>query len=168
MFGILPREDFNDGNNEGSGFFEVNQKRGVRWTTAKGFLRPAMKRDNLRVVTHAMTEAVLLDGKRATGVTYLHAGRRFSASAEAGVILAAGAINQALPGVGENLQDHLQLRTVFKVKNAKTLNTKANSLLGKAGIVLQYLLTQSGPMSMAPSQFGMFTKSDPSKATPSP
>jgi len=189
-FGIHPREDFNDGNNEGSGFFEVNQKHGVRWNAAKGFLRPAMKRANLRVVTHALTEAVLLDGKRATGVTYLRAGQRFSAKARAEVILAAGAINtpklmelsgigepnrlrqlgidvqHALPGVGENLQDHLQLRTVFKVSNAKTLNTKANSLFGKAGMVLQYLLTRSGPMSMAPSQFGMFTKSDPSRETP--
>ena len=189
-FGIMPREDFNDGNNEGSGFFEVNQRRGVRWNTAKGFLRPAMKRDNLRVVTHAMTEAIRFDGRRAVGVTYRHEGRRVEANAKAEVILAAGAINtpkllehsgvgqperlqalgidvhHALPGVGENLQDHLQLRTVFKVKNTATLNTRANNIFGKAGIALQYLLTQSGPMSMAPSQFGMFTKSDPSKATP--
>ncbi len=189
-FGILPRDDFNDGDNEGSGFFEVNQKRGVRWSTAKGFLRPAMKRNNLRVVTHATTEVVRFEGKRATGVIYRRGDRRFAVTARAEVILAAGAINtpkllehsgigegarlQAfgievrhdLPGVGENLQDHLQLRTVFKVKNAETLNTRANSLIGKAGIALQYALTQSGPLSMAPSQFGMFTKSDPSKETP--
>ncbi|WP_425493439.1 GMC family oxidoreductase [Hoeflea prorocentri] len=189
-FGIMPRDDFNNGNNEGSGFFEVNQKGGVRWNTAKGFLRPAMKRDNLRVVTGAMTQAIRFEGKRAVGVTYRRGGQSFSVTAKAEVILAAGAINtpkllehsgigqpgrlqalgidvhHALPGVGENLQDHLQLRTVFKVKNADTLNTRAGSLIGKAGIALQYFLTRSGPMSMAPSQFGMFTKSDPSRATP--
>ncbi len=189
-FGIEPREDFNDGNNEGSGFFEVNQRRGVRWNTAKGFLRPAMKRSNLRLVTHAMSETIDFDGKRATGITYRRGNRRFIAKAEAEVILAAGSINTPkllehsgvgqpdrlraldidvrhdLPGVGENLQDHLQLRTVFKVKNAATLNTRANSLVGKAAIAAQYLLFRSGPMSMAPSQFGMFTKSDPSKETP--
>ncbi len=189
-FGILPREDFNDGSNEGSGFFEVNQRRGVRWNTAKAFLRPAMKRKNLRVVTHAMTQTLLMEGKRVAGVVYRRDGQQHSARAGAGVILAAGSINSpklmelsgigaperlrrlgvsvrhALPGVGENLQDHLQLRTVFKVRNARTLNTRANSLAGKAGIALQYLVSQSGPMSMAPSQFGMFTKSDPSKETP--
>ncbi len=189
-FGIPPREDFNDGDNEGSGFFEVNQKRGIRWSTARGFLRPAMKRPNLRVVTHANTETILLEDKRATGVVFERAGLRYRAMAEGEVLLAAGAINSpkllehagigrpahlrdlgievrhALDGVGGNLQDHLQLRTVYRVRHASTLNTQANSLVGKAAIALQYLLTQSGPMSMAPSQFGMFTRSDPSKATP--
>jgi choline dehydrogenase len=189
-FGIEPRADFNDGNNEGSGFFEVNQKNGVRWNTAKGFLRPALKRPNLRLITQAETRHLLLDGKRVAGVCFVHKGRDVIARAEAEVLLAAGAINSpkilelsgigngavlaergiALrhesAGVGENLQDHLQIRTVYKVQNAKTLNTMANSLLGKARIALQYALTQSGPMSMAPSQFGMFTKSDPSMETP--
>lgn len=189
-FGILPRDDFNDGNNEGSGFFEVNQRGGVRWNTAKAFLRPAIKRANLRVVTHAMVQSIVLDGKRASGVVYDRGSTRFTATAAAGVILSAGAINtprllelsgigaaerlrrlgvdvrHELPGVGENLQDHLQLRTVFKVRNARTLNTVANSAVGKARIALQYLVSRSGPMSMAPSQFGMFTKSDPSKQTP--
>ena len=189
-FGILPRDDFNDGDNEGSGFFEVNQDNGVRWSTASGFLRPAMKRPNLRVITEAHTEHLILDGKDVKGVQFHHKGKTLQAFAEAEVLLAAGAINSPKilehsgigqpdliaglgltplhesPGVGENLQDHLQIRTVFKVSNAKTLNTKANSLLGKAHIGLQYLLTQSGPMSMAPSQFGMFVKSDPSLATP--
>ncbi len=189
-FGILPRADFNDGSNEGTGFFEVNQQNGVRWNTAKGFLRPAMKRPNLRVLTHAETETLLFDGKQVTGVRYVRKGTRYDAFAGAEVLLAAGTINSpkilelsgvgrgdvlaehgiALhhesPGVGENLQDHLQIRTVFKVQNAKTLNTMANSLVGKAKIALQYGLTQSGPMSMAPSQFGMFTKSNPDLATP--
>ncbi len=189
-FGIQPRADFNDGTNEGTGFFEVNQRNGVRWNTAKGFLRPAMKRPNLRVMTHAETETLLFDGKQVTGVRFVHKGVRHDAFAKHEVLLAAGAINSpkilelsgvgrgdvlaehgiALhhesPGVGENLQDHLQIRTVFKVQNAKTLNTMANSVLGKAKIALQYGLTQSGPMSMAPSQFGMFTKSNPDLATP--
>jgi choline dehydrogenase len=189
-FGIEPRADFNDGNNEGSGFFEVNQKNGVRWNTAKGFLRPALKRPNLRLITHAETESLVLDGKKVTGVRFTHKGRTLTASAEREVLLAAGAINSpkilelsgiGVPeilsdrglevrhesaGVGENLQDHLQIRTVYKVKNARTLNTMANSLVGKARIALQYALTQSGPMSMAPSQFGMFSKSDPSLETP--
>ncbi|ASP34741.1 GMC family oxidoreductase [Labrenzia sp. VG12] len=189
-FGIEPRADFNDGNNEGSGFFEVNQKKGVRWNTAKGFLRPAMKRPNLRVLTHAETDSLVLEGKRVAGLRFTHKGRSLTAMAEREVLLAAGAINSPKilelsgigapdilkergldvrhesAGVGENLQDHLQIRTVYKVENARTLNTMANSLFGKAKIALQYALTQSGPMSMAPSQFGMFTKSDPSLETP--
>ena len=188
--GIMPREDFNDGNNEGTGFFEVNQRRGVRWNTAKGFLRPAMKRPNLRVLTHAETERVLFDGKRAVGVRFREGDAIREAFADAEVLLAAGAINSprileqsgvgspsVLAGlgidlvhenaaVGENLQDHLQIRTVYKVRNAKTLNTLVHSPAGKAWMALQYALSRSGPLSMAPSQFGMFTKSHPSRETP--
>lgn len=189
-FGIHPRDDFNDGNNEGSGHFEVNQKGGVRWSTASGFLRPAMKRPNLRVLTDAHIDQLILDGKEVKGVRFRQNRQIHEALADAEVLLAAGAINSPKilelsgigqpdvisdlgleprhesPGVGENLQDHLQIRTVFKVSNAKTLNTKANSLLGKIQIGLQYAFTQSGPMSMAPSQFGIFTKSDPALETP--
>ncbi|MBO9447016.1 GMC family oxidoreductase N-terminal domain-containing protein [Ruegeria sp. R14_0] len=189
-FGIHPRDDFNDGNNEGSGFFEVNQNNGVRWNTSKGFLRPAMKRPNLRVLTEATTDHLILDGQSVRGIRFRHKGQVLDAFARHEVLLAAGSINSPKilelsgigrgdvladlgisvqhesAGVGENLQDHLQIRTVFKVKNAKTLNTLANSLFGKAQIALQYGLTQSGPMSMAPSQFGMFTKSDPALETP--
>ncbi|MFP7569949.1 GMC family oxidoreductase [Marivita sp. S2033] len=189
-FGILPRADFNDGNNEGSGFFEVNQKNGMRWNTSKGFLRPAMKRANLRVLTGAHTEHLLLEGRQVRGVQFRRNGQMFHATARAEVLLAAGSINSPKilelsgigrpdvldrngievrhesKGVGENLQDHLQIRTVFKVQNTKTLNTMANSLLGKAKIAAQYGLMRSGPMSMAPSQFGMFTKSDSSMETP--
>ena len=173
-FGILPRADFNDGNNEGSGFFEVNQSGGVRWNTAKAFLRPAMKRPNLRVLTEAMTDHLILDGKTVRGIQFRHKGKTRQATARREVVLAAGAINspkllelsgigdpEVLQGhgiavnheslgVGRNLQDHLQIRTVFKVQNAKTLNTMANSLWGKAAIAMQYGLTRSGPMSMAP------------------
>ncbi|MFP3385791.1 GMC family oxidoreductase [Tritonibacter sp. SIMBA_163] len=189
-FGIHPRADFNDGNNEGSGFFEVNQKDGVRWNTAKGFLRPAMKRGNLRVLTEAHTHRLLLEGRTVTGVEYHRGGQTHHALARREVLLAAGAINSpkllelsgigrpdvlsqhgidvqhAMEGVGENLQDHLQIRTVYTVKNAKTLNTMTNSLFGKAKIAMQYGLARSGPMSMAPSQFGIFTKSRPDLATP--
>jgi choline dehydrogenase len=189
-FGIMPRADFNDGDNEGSGFFEVNQKRGVRWNAAKGFLRPALNRANLRLVTNALTESLILEGRKVVGVRYRHEGRMVEARADGEVLLSAGSINSPKllelsgigrqdvlrglgidvlsesPGVGENLQDHLQIRTVYKVTGARTLNGPFNSLFGKAGIALQYALMQSGPMSMAPSQFGMFTKSDPSRATP--
>jgi choline dehydrogenase len=189
-FGIMPRADFNDGDNEGSGFFEVNQKAGMRWNTAKGFLRPAMRRPNLRVITHAHTDKLIFDSRSATGVHFRWNGALHEAKAEAEVLLAAGAINSPKilehsgigrpdllcglgievvhesRGVGENLQDHLQIRTVFRVSHARTLNAVLNSPWGKVRIGLQYSLTRSGPMSMAPSQFGMFTKSDPSMATP--
>jgi choline dehydrogenase len=189
-FGILPRADFNDGSNEGSGFFEVNQRAGLRWNTARGFLRPALRRGNLRLVSHALVRRITLEGRRATGVEWLAGNQPFRARAGAEVILAAGAINSPkllelsgigqaerlaglgipvlhdLPGVGENLQDHLQLRTVFRVQGTRTLNDMAGSLWGKARIALQYGLTRSGPMSMAPSQFGMFTRSGPDRETP--
>jgi choline dehydrogenase len=189
-FGILPRDDFNDGTNEGSGFFQVNQSRGLRWNTARGFLRPAMRRGNLRVVTHALVQRITLDRRRAVGVEWLGDNVPFRARARAEIILAAGAINSPkllelsgigqpdhvaslgipvahdLPGVGENLQDHLQIRTVFNVRGTSTLNDMAGSLFGKARIALHYALTRSGPMSMAPSQFGMFTKSGPDRETP--
>jgi choline dehydrogenase len=189
-FVIMPRADFNDGNNEGSGFFEVNQKNGMRWNTAKGFLRPAMKRPNLRVLTGAHTDHLILEGRQVSGVQFRRKGQVFRALAKAEVLLAAGSINSPKilelsgigrpdvlgshgievrhesNGVGENLQDHLQIRTVFKVQNTKTLNTMANSLFGKAKIVAQYGMSRSGPMAMAPSQFGIFTKSDPSMDTP--
>jgi choline dehydrogenase len=189
-FGIMPRADFNDGDNEGSGFFEVNQKGGIRWNTAKGFLKPALKRPNLKLVTHALSESLILQGRRVIGVRYRRGGALHEARADGEVLLCAGAINSPKlmelsgigrpdvlkslgievahesEGVGENLQDHLQIRTVYKVDGARTLNTMFHSLRGKAGIGLQYALMRKGPMSMAPSQFGMFTRSDPSKATP--
>ena len=189
-FGIHPRADFNDGNNEGSGFFEVNQQRGVRWSAARGFLRPALRRPNLRLLKEAEVETLILEGMRAVGLNFRRGGQRYQVRTRREVILAAGAINSPKllelsgigdpeilgplgipvrverPAVGANLQDHLQIRTVYRVQNARTLNTLANSLVGKARIGLQYLLSRSGPMSMAPSQFGMFTKSDPSLEFP--
>jgi choline dehydrogenase len=149
-----------------------------------------MKRSNLKVMTHATIDRIELEGKRATGVMFEKGGQKTRARANREILLCAGSINSPKilelsgigrgsvlsqhgidvihesPGVGENLQDHLQIRTVFKVHHAKTLNERANSLWGKIGIGLEYALKQSGPMSMAPSQFGMFTKSDASLETP--
>jgi choline dehydrogenase len=182
----IPRiDDFNRGDNFGIGYFQVNQRRGIRVNSAKAFLKPARRRPNLRVVLQAQAKRVLLDGRRAVGVELRVAGRDTMATTRGEVILAAGAIGSPhllelsgigqsqrlsmlgipivaeLPGVGENLQDHLQLRLVYKVHNALTLNQLAATRRGKAGIALEYLLRRRGPMSMAPSQLGAFAKSDP-------
>jgi choline dehydrogenase len=195
--GIPATADFNRGNNEGVGYFEVNQRSGVRWSAAKAFLRPVRRRPNLRIQTGATVTRVLLerdgDGvQRAVGIEMQlgdgAAPLRVRAARE--VVLCSGAIGtpallqhsgigpapllrhlglevrHELPGVGENLQDHLQIRAVFKVRGVRTLNTLAGSLTGKARIGLEYLLRRSGPMSMAPSQLGAFTRSDPSLAWP--
>ncbi|MBB4574832.1 choline dehydrogenase [Rhizobium lentis] len=187
--GIPKTDDFNDGDNEGSGYFEVNQKGGLRWNTTKAFLRPAMKRGNLRVLTGAETERLEFDGKTVAGVHFRLGGRLCIARASREVVLSAGAINSpkilelsgigrpevlsaldlpvrhALPGVGENLQDHLQIRTVFKIDGARTLNQLYHNLFSRAGMGLQYAVNRSGPLSMAPSQLGIFAKSDPAVAT---
>ena len=197
--GIPATEDFNCGDNEGVGYFEVNQKRGLRWNASKAFLRPVRSRRNLEVRTGCLVHRLLLE-RRGDG-TLLAAGIECQAAGAAaeplraarGVVLAAGAIGSplllqrsgigapgllarhglecrhALPGVGENLQDHLQIRAVFGIGAAHrgaTLNTLAASWLGKARIGLQYLATQRGPMSMAPSQLGAFTRSSPAKRWP--
>ncbi|WP_251864942.1 GMC family oxidoreductase N-terminal domain-containing protein [Achromobacter sp. Marseille-Q4962] len=185
----IPRvEDFNRGDNFGSGYFEVNQRGGWRWNTAKAFLRPARKRPNLTVLTGARADQLLFDGRRCVGVRVTRNGRGETYGARGEVVLAAGAVNtphlleisgvgeparlresgialrHALPGVGENLQDHLQLRVILKVSGVRTLNRIVSSWAGKAGIGLEYLLRRSGPMSMAPSQLGLFAKSDPGQA----
>ncbi|WP_373979560.1 GMC family oxidoreductase N-terminal domain-containing protein [Achromobacter sp. JD417] len=182
----IPRvQDFNRGDNFGSGYFEVNQRSGWRWNTSKAFLRPVQKRPNLHVMTGALAEQLEFDAKRCVGVLINRAGRAMSLRARREVVLAAGAVNSphllevsgigeparlresgitlrhALPGVGENLQDHLQLRVIIKVNGVKTLNRIASTWLGRAGIGLEYLMSRSGPMSMAPSQLGAFAKSDP-------
>ena len=188
--GIPKIADFNRGNNEGVSYFQVNQRRGWRVSSATAFLRPVLSRKNLTVMTEAQAERVLLDGRRATGVALRRVGVPGTVAARREVILAAGSIGSPqllqlsgigpgdllrahgipvahdLPGVGENLQDHLQLRLVFKVENVPTLNVRANSLFGRAAIALEYALKRSGPMSMAPSQLGLFARSDPSLETP--
>lgn len=186
--GIPASDDFNRGDNEGVGYFRVNQRRGLRVSTARAFLRPALGRDNLDLRLHSQTRRVLFEGRRAVGVEIDGPGGRESIRARQ-VILSAGAIGspQILqlsgigPGdllrdlgievlrdaaVGENLQDHLQIRCAYRVEGAQTLNTMAASLWGKARIAAQYALTRSGPMSMAPSQLGAFARSDSALATP--
>jgi choline dehydrogenase len=187
--GIPKIDDFNGGDNFGCAYFQVNQNTGVRWTTAKGFLRPAMKRPNLRVLTHAKARHLLIDGGRVSGVRVAHRGGTSDFTATRETVLAAGAIGSpqllqlsgigdpallaahgiavrhALPGVGANLQDHLQIRCAYKVHGTRTLNERANSLLGKASMALEYALFKRGPLTMAPSQLGAFAKSDPRKAT---
>ena len=188
--GIRNTDDFNRGDNEGCGYFEVNQKRGVRWNTAKAFLRPVEHRTNLRVLTGAVASRIHFEGKRARGIEFLREGRPSYAAALGEVILASGSIGSprllqlsgvgpgpllqehgiaavhVLPGVGENLQDHLQLRIVYKVKNTKTLNEQANSLAGRIAMGLEYAFLKRGPLTMAPSQLGAFAKSDASRETP--
>ena len=194
--GIPATPDFNSGTNEGVGYFEVNQKSGWRWNSAKAFLRPACYgRPNFEMWTMAQATRLVVEtqadgSRRCTGVHVWTGQELVHARAAREVILSAGAVNSPqllqlsgigpaallrqhgidvvhdLPGVGANLQDHLQIRSVYKVSGVPTLNTMANSLWGKARIGLQYLLSRSGPMSMAPSQLGAFTRSDPSQPYP--
>ena len=194
--GIPATTDFNQGSNEGVGYFEVNQKAGWRWNTAKAFLRPhAMQRPNFTLWTQAQVSQLLLEtlpdgSQRCTGATVWNGHEMVTVHARREVVLSAGAIGSPhilqlsgigpaqvlrqhgidvkvdLPGVGSNLQDHLQIRTVFKVQGVKTLNTLASSWWGKAQIGLEYVLKRSGPMSMAPSQLGAFTRSDPAQPWP--
>ena len=188
--GIPNTDDFNTGNNEGCGYFEVNQKQGVRWSAADAFLHPIKSRANLTVLTGSHVNKLQFDGNKVVGVKFWRGNDLFEASVSGEIILASGAIGSPqimqasgissgalsqkigiqniieLPGVGENLQDHLQMRLVFKVKNTKTLNLRANSLFGKIGMGLEYFLFKRGPMTMAPSQLGGFAKSDKNKETP--
>ena len=191
--GIRKIDDFNGGDNAGCGYFEVNQKRGIRWNTAKAFLKPVAARENLTIMTGCHVERLVIEnteqGPVCRGVEFTGGGRAFHADAKRETLLAAGAIGSPqilqlsgvgpagalhqlgiaplvdLPGVGENLQDHLQLRMVYKVSNAKTLNTSSATWFGKMKIGMEYAMLQSGPMSMAPSQLGAFAKSDPGQAS---
>ncbi len=194
--GIAATDDFNRGNNEGVGYFEVNQKAGWRWNTAKAFLRPTCyARPNFEMWTSAQVAKLCLEvqadgSQRCTGVQVWTSSEMVTATAAAEVILCAGSIGSPqllqlsgigpaallqqhrvdvvidAPGVGSNLQDHLQIRAVFKVTGVKTLNTQANSFWGKAMIGLEYVLKRSGPMSMAPSQLGAFARSDAAQPYP--
>ena len=192
--GIHKVEDFNTGDNAGSSYFEVNQRRGIRLNTAKAFLKPAAQRPNLTIMTGCHVERLLIEesdgGPVCRGVQFTGGGRAFTGIAHRETLLAAGAIGSPhllqlsgigpaehlqrhgirpiveAPGVGENLQDHLQLRMVYKVTGVKTLNTSASHWFGKMMIGLEYALRRSGPMSMAPSQLGAFARSDPRQATP--
>ncbi|WGU40024.1 GMC family oxidoreductase N-terminal domain-containing protein [Phenylobacterium sp. NIBR 498073] len=183
--GIPATLDFNTGDNTGVGLFHVNQKRGLRWSAARGFLKPALARPNLRLETGVLVERVLFEGVRAVGVRFRRGGRTFEARAQGEVILAAGAIGspQILqlsgvgpadwlgelgvpvvadrPGVGRNLQDHLQQRAIYRVHGVRTLNETYHSLLGRGLMGAEYALFRRGPLTMAPSQLGIFTTSSP-------
>ncbi len=188
--GIPKIDDFNTGDNEGSSYFQVNQKRGRRWSAARGFLNPVRGRANLRIETGIQVERIALDGRRATGVAFTRDGQTFEARAAGEVILATGAVSSPhilelsgigpgdrlaqlgiavihhAPGVGENLQDHLQLRPVYKVEGVRTLNQDYAKLWRRAAMALEYALFRRGPLTMAPSQLGVFTRSSPDYATP--
>ncbi|KAA3653249.1 MAG: choline dehydrogenase [Proteobacteria bacterium] len=188
--GVPATADFNRGNNSGVSQFEVNQRRGTRWSAVRGFLDPIRKRPNLRIVTAALSDRLVLDGTRVTGLRFRVNGEDCVARSRIETVLAAGSIGSpailqrsgigdpallqsrgipvahALPGVGNNLQDHLQLRSIYRVEGIKTLNQQANSLWGKAMMGLEYALFRRGPLTMAPSQLGVFAHSDPSVPTP--
>jgi choline dehydrogenase len=185
--GVPPVEDFNCGDNEGCAYFHVNQKRGRRWSSARGFLKPALGRPNLRLLTDCLVESLTLDGRRAAGVRWRRNGAAEAARCRGEVVLAAGSIGsielllrsgigpaadlQTLgipvaldrPGVGANLQDHLQLRLIYQVTGLRTLNEMYRSLAGRLGMGLNYALFRRGPLTMAPSQLGLFTRSDPAR-----
>lgn len=193
--GIARTDDFNSGDNAGVGYFDVNQRSGWRWNTSKAFLRPAKTRPNLTVWTSAQVEKLTFekgaDGQPScTGAVVNKDGTAVSVSAAREVVLSAGAVNSPqilqlsgvgpagllrshgidvvldTPSVGANLQDHLQIRAVYKVKGTKTLNALTSTLFGKGTIALEYFFRRSGPMSMSPSQLGAFTRSDPDQPYP--
>lgn len=182
--GVAPVGDFNTGGNEGSSYFHVNQKQGVRWSAARGFLKPAIGRTNLRVETGCLTDRLVLENGRAVAVEFLKDGLRLRARCRGEIVLCAGAIGsvQVLqrsgigpgdvlsaagvamqverPGVGRNLQDHLQQRAIYKVTGARTLNETYHNLFRRGLMGLDYALRRRGPLTMAPSQLGIFTRSD--------
>ncbi|HTS40707.1 MAG TPA: GMC family oxidoreductase N-terminal domain-containing protein [Xanthobacteraceae bacterium] len=183
--GIQEIADFNTGDNEGSCTYHVNQKRGRRWSAARGFLKPVLHRSNLRLETNCLVDGVVFEGKRASGVRWRQDGVERLARCRGEVILAAGSIGSVQllmlsgvgsaaqlsafgiplvldkPGVGENLHDHLQLRLIYKVSGVKTLNEIYHQRTGFARMMLNYALFRRGPLTMAPSQLGIFTRSDP-------
>ena len=181
--GIGKIDDFNGGDNEGSSYFQVNQRAGRRVSSARAFLKPSLRRPNLRLETQVEVDRILFDGKRATGLICRRGDQRFKVRAQCEVILSAGAIGSPkllqlsgigdaenvrdlginpvhhLPGVGRNLQDHLQIRPVFKVSGVRTLNTDYANLARRFGMGMDYALRRRGPLTMAPSQLGMFARS---------
>ncbi len=185
QYGIPAVNDFNTGDNEGICYFHVNQKFGRRWSAARGFLKPVLHRQNLRLETGCLVEGLDFDGKRTNGVRWRQDGASRSARCRGEVILAAGSIGSPhlmllsgigpaaqlsqfgipvlldKPGVGANLHDHLQLRMIYKVSGVKTLNMQYASMVGRLGMGIDYVFRRRGPMTMAPSQLGAFTRSDP-------
>jgi choline dehydrogenase len=188
--GIPKTNDYNAGNYEGSAYFHVTQRRGMRWSTASAFLKPAMGRSNLHVVTDAQVDHLRLEGQRVVGVAFRQGDESKTANARREVIVAAGAIGSPqilqlsgigpgallerhgipvhhdLAGVGENLQDHCQPRQLFRVRNTPSLNEIANSYMQRMRVGLEYILFRTGPMAIGPATLTAFTRSDPSQDTP--
>jgi choline dehydrogenase len=187
QLGVPAIDDFNRGDNEGVSYFHVNQKRGRRWSAARGFLKPALTRHNLRLEINVLVERLIIEGARACGVRFRRDGEVLEARTRGEVILCAGSIGSPhilslsgigrhewleplgittvlhRPGVGSNLQDHLQLRAIYQVSNVKTLNETYGSLLARAWMGIDYALRRRGPLTMAPSQLGIFMRSDPAQ-----
>src|ERR1700759_3884889 len=182
--GVKKIPDFHTGDNEGVSYFHVNPKRGRRWSSARGFLKPALRRQNLRLETHVHVDRLIIERGRAAGARFIQNGETIEARAKGEVILSAGAIGsiQVLhrsgigpadwlvplgietvldrPGVGANRQDHLQQRAIYKVSGVRTLNETYYSLMRRGMMGLDYALRRRGPLTMAPSQLGIFTRSD--------
>ena len=182
--GIRKTADFNTGDNEGIGYFHVNQKRGRRWSSARGFLKPALNRPNLRLETKVMVDRLIVENGRAVGVHFTQNGQEMEARARGEVILCAGAVGSPhllqrsgigpaewlsaagvdvtldRQGVGRNLQDHLQQRAIYKVSGVRTLNETYYNLFRRGWMGVDYAFRRRGPLTMAPSQLGIFTRSD--------
>ncbi len=186
QMGVRPLDDFNTGDNEGTAYFHVNQKKGLRWSSARGFIKPVIdERDNLDLLSGVLVEKVIVENGRATGVQFRQGGESVIARCRGEVVLTAGSIGSTQilelsgighgdvlqrhgipvvkekPGVGGNLQDHLQIRAIYKVQGIKTLNETYHNLFKRGLMGLEYLIRRTGPLTMAPSQLGIFTRSDP-------
>lgn len=188
QMGVRPLDDFNTGDNEGTAYFHVNQKKGLRWSSARGFIKPVIDaRDNFDLLSGVLVEKVIIENGRATGVQFRQGGESVIARCRGEVVLTAGSIGSTQilelsgighgdvlqrhgvpvvkekPGVGGNLQDHLQIRAIYKVHGIKTLNETYHNLFKRGLMGLEYALRRTGPLTMAPSQLGIFTRSDPSQ-----
>ncbi|MEO8280784.1 MAG: choline dehydrogenase [Ideonella sp.] len=187
QIGVPRTDDFNGARQEGAGYYQLTTWKGWRWSTAKGYLKPARQRSNLSVQCNAQASALMLDGKRAVGIRYRQAGQDKMARCKAEVLLAAGAIQSPqllqlsgigpaallrkhgvalvhdLPGVGENLQDHLQIRLTFECTQPTT-NDELNSLVGQARLGLQWLLHRTGPLAVGINQGGCFMRALPAES----
>ncbi len=186
QMGVRPLDDFNTGDNEGTAYFHVNQKKGLRWSSARGFIKPVIdERENLDLLSGVLVEKVIVENGRATGVQFRQGGESVIARCRGEVVLTAGSIGSTQilelsgighgdvlqrhgipvvkekPGVGGNLQDHLQIRAIYKVQGIKTLNETYHNLFKRGLMGLEYLIRRTGPLTMAPSQLGIFTRSDP-------
>jgi choline dehydrogenase len=188
--GLARNDDFNGAHQEGAGYYQTTSRRGRRWSTAVGYLRPARRRPNLAVVTEALATRILVEGRRAVGVAFRRAGAITEVRARREVILAGGAINSPqllqlsgigpgallrehgipvvadLPGVGEDLQDHLQVRMVLRCTKPITVNDDINSMMRRLGVGLRYALWRKGPLTVSAGYAGAFFRTDPRLATP--